>query len=285
MQETVRSVVKTWELDALEHFTTAFYYRALSTATMRMTALLGYQPCSRAAPWTEYSWTKFLRELRAGDAYHVTSGLIEADATSCTLGHRLVNSETGALCTTFLQRLSRPPRFNGRLDCIEWPDDEPERRASLAEAARWVPASTTVVRPEDLDAAGRLDLSALIHFTSDANVQFQNALGMTSSYMRDNRIGYSTAEYQLSLRTAPPPVGTALEIRSTIAHLGRSSLWFVHDIFDASEDIPLGRLTQMGVHLDLVARRPSPVPAAIRERAEVLMGEPAAAQPSALPDE
>jgi acyl-CoA thioesterase FadM len=272
MQETVRSVVKTWELDAVQHFTTAFYYKALSSATMAMLSQLGHEPCAADAPWTQSCWTRFLRELRVGDAYHVMSGLVDADDTSCTLGHQLFNSETGELCTTFLQRLSKPPMGARADDRVEWPERASERQAVVAEGASWERTAAGVVRPEELDGSGRQDLSALIHMFSDSNIQLQNALGMTSSYMRDEAIGYSTAEYQLEMQCPPPAAGTRLEVSSTVAHLGTSSLWFVHQMNDATADAPLARLVQLGVHLDTSARKPSAVPEFIRERAMALMG-------------
>ncbi len=272
MQETVRSVVKTWELDAVAHFTTAFYYKALSSATMAMLSQLGHEPCAADAPWTQNCWTRFLKELRGGDAYHVTSGLVDADDASCTLGHQLFNSETDELCTTFLQRLSKPPAGERAAQRVEWSERASERQAEVAEGASWQRTAASVVRPEELDGSGRLDLSALIHVFSDSNIQLQNALGMTSSYMRDEAIGYSTAEYQLEMQCPPPVAGTRLEVSSTVAHLGTSSLWFVHQMNDTTAGAPLARLVQLGVHLNTSARKPSPVPEPIRKRALELMG-------------
>jgi acyl-CoA thioesterase FadM len=70
----------------------------------------------------------------------------------------------------------------------------------------------------------------------------------------------------------PPTLGTALETRTTVAHLGRTSIWFLHEIHDATRDQPFATLAQFGVHLDMAARRPAPVPEPIRKRAEALMG-------------
>jgi acyl-CoA thioesterase FadM len=272
MQETVRSVVKAWELDAVEHFTTAFYFRALSTASMRMLAELGWEASDAAAPWTAHCWTRFLKELNAGDAYHVLSGLVEAKDGGILLGHQLFNSETDELCTSFLQRLTGKPNSNSLPEIIDWPERASERRAEAGATAQWVETAKTVIRPEDLDGRGLHDLTALIHHSSDANVQVQNAIGMSSSYMRENRIGYSTAEYQLSCDSPPPTLGTALETRTTVAHIGRTSLWFLHEIHDASRDRPFATLAQFGVHLDMAARRPAPLPDSIRKHAQALMG-------------
>ena len=272
MRETLRSVVKPWELDSVEHFTTAYYFRALSTASMRMLGELGWEASDGATPWTQYCRARFFKELNKGDAYHVDSGLVETDRDSFLLGHNLYNSETGVLCTSFLQQLKGAPNTEDLPELIDWPDREPERTAEVGAAAQWTETSKTVVRPENLDGRGLLDLDALIHHCSDANVQIQNAIGMTSSYMRDNRIGYSTAEYHLNCAAPPPPLGTALETRTTVAHLGRTSLWMVHEIHDASRNKPFATLAQFGVHLDMEARRPAPVPEPIRKNVKVLMG-------------
>ena len=87
---------------------------------------------------------------------------------------------------------------------------------------------------------------------------------MTSSYMRENAIGYSTVDYQLTMERPPPGVGTRLEVSTTVAHLGNSSLWFVHEMSDATASAPFARLTQMGVHLDTSARKASALPEPIR---------------------
>ena len=273
MRETLRGVVKPWELDSVEHFTVAYYFKALSSATMRMCTSLGWAAADPAGPWTEYCWARFLKEMRKGDAYHVLTGVIEAGDASVLLGHRLFNSESDEICTTFFQRLrgGATSKFGGEL--IAWPERVPERRAKATRAAQWVTTSTAMVRPEDLDSTGRLDLTAFIHIASDANVHIQNAIGMTSSYMRENRIGYSTAEYQLEFFSVPPGLGTAINTKSTVAHLGRSSLWFLHEFHDTTQNRNLARLAQFGVHLDMATRRPSPVPDAIRARAQALMGE------------
>lgn len=274
MRETLRSYVKPWELDAVDHFTVAFYCRAVSSATMRLLVELGWELRDPDLPWTKSCWTRFFKELQGGDAYHVLSGVIEAGDEEIVLGHKLINSEHDELCTTFVQRLHGGAKSAARADAAsDFPEREPARRAEPGPQSNWVRTATTLVRPEDLDPAGRMDLSAFIHHASDANVQVQNAIGMTSSYMRESRIGYATAEYQLTFLSAPPPLGTAIETKSTVAHIGNSSLWFVHRFHDASNDQPLAELAQMGVHLDLAARRPSPVPDHIRERVAALIGE------------
>ena len=55
-----------------------------------------------------------------------------------------------------------------------------------------------VVRPEEVDWSGQLDLSGYIHRFSAANQNIQTRFGMSRSYADQNRIGFSTFECQLS---------------------------------------------------------------------------------------
>lgn len=268
MIETVRSIVHAWECDSVQHFTTAYYFRALSSATAMMSRTLGLESEEATEPWTRACWTKFTKELRAGDAYHMTSGVIAVQDDAVQLGHKLFNSETGDICTSFVQTIATSHRPRGALAQIEWEERTPQRQVLVKPDAKSFRTSGGVVRPEDVDWSGRLDLSTLIHFASDANVQFQNRIGMTSSYMRENKAGFSTAEYQLTVHEPPPRSGVSVEVKSTLAHIGRTSLSFVHDLYEAEGGRKLASLAQLGVHLDLVSRRPSPVPDQIRSRVQ-----------------
>lgn len=265
--ESVRGVVYTWDCDAVEHFTTAAYFKKLSSATARLLQRLGHRIDDAGAPWTQACRARFIKELRVGDVYHIRSGVVGNSNGSLVLGHKLFNSETDALCTTFLQTLSAGAKSDAAAMRIEWDDDEPARDADHRRAAHWIPTSAAIVRPEDVDWAGRFDLGALINQLSAANIQCQTGFGMSPSYMRAERRGYSTAEYQLALYKVPPGAGAVLDSRSAVVHVGRTSLWFMHELYDRRDDTLFARLAQLGVHLDLDARKPSPLPDAIRTRA------------------
>lgn len=265
--ETVRSVVYTWDCDAVEHFTTAAYFKKLSSSTMRMLRLLGINLDDPLIPWTETCRARFFKELHVGDVYHVAAGVVETGTDFVLLGHRLFNSENGELCTTFLQKLAGGAKSDAAPFQIEWEDPEPSRKPDPDKASAWLRSSASIVRPDEVDWAGRFDLGALINQLSAANIQSQTAVGMSPSYMRSNRKGYSTAEYQLQVFKMPPGVGVQLESRSAIAHVGRTSIWFVHELYDCEDEKLFARLGQLGVHLDLDARKPSPLPDEIRERA------------------
>ena len=265
MIETYRSMVHPWECDTVDHFTTAFYFAAFGNAHWHLLQRLGLDSKAIAALEPTGCRTRFMRELRAGETYHIVSGVL--DPSRARLGHQLVNSETGELCATHAQDFAGDI---GRHEPIDWPDERPLDEIDFASPAVWSPTAANVVHARDLDQSGRLSLSALIHCASDANVQFQNRIGMTSSYMRDNLIGFATMAYTMAFDRLPRAPGTVIRIESALARLGRTSLGIAHRVVDGLTGAPVATIAQFGVHFDRKARRPAEIPDHIRKTAEAL---------------
>ena len=267
MIETYRSIVHAWECDSVDHFTTAYYFAAFGTANWHLLQRLGLEPAGIAALEPLSCQARFMRELRAGDPYHIVSGVLDQGPSMARLGHRLFNSETGAPCATFAQD------FSGEIEKgepIDWPDERPMDEVSFDKLAVWSPTAVNIVHARDLDQSGRLSLATLIHCASDANVQFQNRIGMTSSYMHENLIGFATMAYRIGIARLPRETGAVVEIESALAHLGRSSLCFAHRVVDGRSRAPIATVAQFGVHFDRKARRPAEIPDHIRKTAQGL---------------
>lgn len=262
MIETYRSMVHPWECDTVDHFTTAFYFAAFGSANWHLLQHSGLDPGAIAALEPIGCQTRFMRELRAGDTYHIVSGVL--DTAPARLGHQLFNSETAELCATHAQDFAGDI---ARLEPIDWPDERPIDEIDFACLSVWSPTAANVVHARDLDHSGRLSLSALIHCGSDANVQFQNRIGMTSSYMRDNRIGFATMAYKMGFDRLPRAPGTVIRIESALAHLGRTSFAIAHRVVDGGTGTPVATIAQFGVHFDRKARRPAEIPDHIRQQA------------------
>lgn len=93
---------------------------------------------------------------------------------------------------------------------------------------------------------------------------------MTGEYMETNRRGFSTFELVLRISGAPR-LGDPYLVETGIAHLGSSSIRFLHRMSDPRTGNELARLSQFGVQLDLDARRPAPLPDQIRAAAAPLV--------------
>ena len=274
MTETLRSIVHPWECDSVEHFTTGYYFRAYSCAQWHLLQLLGFSEHEMAAMRPHSCRTGFSRELRAGDPYHIESGVLEQGSGGLTVGHRLYNSETGRLGSTHIQTFGGELRPVAAAHLIDWEEQDPGPEIEFDRYSVWSTTGQSVVREWDLDHTGLLDLSSLIHHTSDANVQFQNMIGMTSSYMVEKHIGFATFAYRIRIHELPRRPGTIMRTETALAHLGRSSLWFAHRVINKSENSPIADVGQLGVHFDRVGRLPATIPDEIHQRAQSLLGRP-----------
>ena len=261
--ETFRGDVSTWEVDATEHFTVAYYYEKFEAATWRFLCQAGVDP---AAARTTEALTHYKAELRDRDIYKIETALIGAGETP-TIAHKLFNADTGALCTTMQQTLAGVS-LTGQP--VEWDGDEREDRPMPGGDASWVPALRDIARPGEADWAGNLSLPGYVHRFSTANSFIMSALGMTPDYMTKNRLGLSTFEFQLIFQSQAKP-GDMIDVESCIAHIGGSSMRFCHRMRNAETGADIAGLSQFGVQLDLDARRPSRVADDVREQAKAFL--------------
>lgn len=267
--ETFRSNVFPWETDFVEHFTVAYYYEKFAQAGDRAVLALGQDP---SATHTVDWYTRYQRELRAGDCYHILSAPISAEEGDLVIGHKLFDSATHELCATTEQTVIGA---SAPADALAvWDGPAREARTQPAWGPGWVRTATDTVIPRDLDRSGKLGVDAMIHRFSAAIVQTLTRAGMTPAYLRDNRIGYSTFEFQLRV-VEPAGLGEAVDCHSCFAQVGRSSMRMVHRLTRSSDDALIAEMSQFGVHLDMAARRPSQIPEDLAERAKAIMAKPA----------
>src|SRR5713101_5746835 len=119
--ETYRGTVFRWEVDANDHFTVAYYLSRFADAATALLHTLGVGPAPTLDCYIRYS-----RELRV-------------DADGLRLGHKLLESTEGALCTTVEHRLA----------VTLTPE---QRRAAEARRAAWDgPPRETRPRPKTLE--------------------------------------------------------------------------------------------------------------------------------------
>jgi acyl-CoA thioesterase FadM len=274
--ETWRGTVAPWECDITEHFTIAYYLDRVDQAEASLAAALGLGDMLRSGGFPRRFNLRFIRELRAGDSFHVESAAIAADP-ALRLGHRFVDSVNGEPVTWIEEMWDLP---SGRLieaqrEAIArrleaWPGPATEAKPEPKSMAGAIPSARGRARPGDLDEHGRFSLAAFVHRFTDALLQATAAIGMTGDYMTANRRGFSTFELMLSV-TGGPRVGGSFFVETGITHLGSSSVRVLHRMADPESGSEFARLGQFGVQLDLDARRPTPLPDEIRARAAALL--------------
>ncbi len=285
--ETYRGGVYRWEVDHNDHLTVAYYFTRLADAGLGLLDALGlgagYAEREGRACVTVDCYVRYLRELRVGDIMHAESGVIAVEPDALVLGHRLFDSESGALCATAEQRVHHV-ELRSRKSIAFYAE---QRRAAEARRIAWdgpprelrpQPRSLEgsrdtardTVKPPELDVFGQVALPHYILRFSAANSHTIAALGMTPGYMRAERRGFSTFEFQLALAGALRP-GDPVRVRSAVLHVGRSSMRLWHVMTNERTGERVASLEQLGVHLDMDTRRSTPLPDALREKAKAIL--------------
>jgi acyl-CoA thioesterase FadM len=284
--ETYRGTVYRWELDNVDHFTVGFYFQRFADATLSLLESVDLGPpymarTGRGAVPVD-AYVRYLRELKVGDLLHVESGVIAVEGDDIVTVHRLFDSDVAEVCATVELRtrhvelagrvpvpLTAAQQAAARARQVAWDEPPRERRAVPDGDAGFVDAGREYVKPWEIDAYGQCAMSFYVHRFAAANGHAIAAFGMTPAYQRDLRRGFSTFEFQLAflgdLRAGDPVV-----VRAGLLHVGTSSLRVFHRMSNPRTGELVATLDQFGVHLDLDARRPAPLPDDLKARAQAM---------------
>ena len=285
--ETYRGSVFRWEVDHNDHFTVAYYFSRIADAGLGLLDAIGLGPAyvervGRACV-TADCYVRYTHELRVGDIMHVESGVIGVEPDALVLGHRLLNSESGEVGTTVEQRVCHVDLKNRKAVAfyaeqrsaaetrrVPWDGPPRELRPRPSGLEGFRDSARDTVKPSELDVFGQCALSHYIHRFSAANSHAIAALGMTPGYMRTERRGFSTFEFQLAL-DGPLRPGDSVRVRSALLHVGSSSMRLLHVMTNERSGERVATLEQFGVHLDMDARRPMPLPDELRAKAKQIL--------------
>jgi acyl-CoA thioesterase FadM len=285
--DTYRGTVFPWETDIVEHLTVAYYFERFADATLNLLDGLGlgadYMAAQRRACVTVDCYVRYMHELRGGDILHISSAVIGVEEAGLRLGHRVFNSESGALCATMEQQTAHvqlgsrtpapmPPRSRRAAEAgrVAWDGPPRETRWQPEGTEGFLDSARDTVKPWEIDVFGQSALPFYIHRFSAGGIQAFAAFGMTPAYMREQRRGMSTFEFQLEFR-GELHAGDPVRVRTGLLHLGRSSIRVLHRMFNGRTGALVASLDQFGVHLDVDARRPTPMPDALRERGRSIL--------------
>ena len=227
--ETYRGAVARWEVDDVDHFTVAFYFDRLEHAMLGLLETVGlgpdYMARARHGCVPVDTFVRYMRELRVGDILHVESGVIDADEAGLHVGHKLFDSETRTVCASFEQRLAHvalPGRTPVALSAaqrqaiearrVSWDGPAREPRRAPQALAGFLDSGRDVVKPIELNLAGESALSHYVHRFSAAGGHLMSDIGFTPAYMRNERRGFSTFEFQMTFG-GPLLPGTPVQVK------------------------------------------------------------------------
>lgn len=285
--ESYRGAVMPWECDIVEHFTIAYYFERFGDANLALMEHVGigkpYREKERKAVAAVHCHVRFMEEMRSGDVLHLESGIIGVEGKAVRMGHRVINSATGAVTTTLEQTsihfdmnarksVALPPE---RRDSImefhvPWDAPAPEERPQPESDEKLFDSVRDTAKPQEIDVLGHISFQYYVHRFSMAAMQAMAAFGMTPDYMRKQRHGMSTFEIDLRfLRELH--AGDLVGVRSGLVHLGKSSFRLFHRMTNLRTGEVSAEMSQFGAHLDMDARRTAPLPDDLRKRAEALL--------------
>jgi acyl-CoA thioesterase FadM len=133
-----------------------------------------------------------------------------------------------------------------------------------------ISADSHITEPPDtytarIDARFRDRAPRLIHDAKRGDLFVIDGLDM-----RTEERGLSTFEFQLTI-AGPLRTGQLVRVQSALVHVGNSSLRLFHRMTNARTGDEIAILEQSGVHLDREARRPTPLPDALRAKTRAML--------------
>ena len=135
--ETYRGAVYRWEVDHNDHLTVAYYFARIADAGLGVLEAIGlganYVTRAQRACVPADFYVRYSRELRVGDILHIQSGVVGVEPAGLVLGHKLLNSETGEVCTTVEQRVGHRELAGGA--AVELTGEQ--RRSAEARRVAW----------------------------------------------------------------------------------------------------------------------------------------------------
>jgi len=283
-----RGNANAWECDELGHLNVRFYLAKAMEAVEDLAERLGmreaFSPRATATLVPSAIHIRFLAETRPGAPLLIEGAVVGRSMTSVDVALVMTNASTGDAVAGFQFRLDHaspatrrvfawPGRFDDAFDAHSAPaPDAAQPRGLAAAAPAFQPKPDEAarlgmeltgrgrIRPDDLDAFGRLraDLllgkvsSSVIHFSRGfPEVWSAHAAGDAST------VGAALLECRIDvLRT--PRLGEGWMMRSGLAAAGPKVRRLVHWIYDPETGDPLWSVEGIACGMDLSARRLRP---------------------------
>ena len=287
--ETYRGAVMPVHCDVVEHMTIASYYERLADAYVSFTERMGlgaeFRKNERRAFAAVRTFSSLKQELRAGDTLHMEGGVAGAEGKLLRFCNNIFNTATGDLVSTFeshaihfdldgRRAVEIPAETRAKIDAhlVDWESPIVDRWYPETTEG-FIPTLRDSVKMWELDILGHLSAHFYIQRFSQACMQAMTAVGMTPHYNRDNRRNMST--FELDVRYLKElHGGDTVTVKSAVTDIGNSSIRFVHSMIKEATGETVATMSQYGAFLDMDARKSTPMPDDIRQKAQALLVTP-----------
>ncbi len=127
------------------------------------------------------------------------------------------------------------------------------------------------VYPWHCDHMGHMNIMWYVGKFDEASWNLLARLGLTPAYLRDGQRGMVAVQQIISYKRELM-AGDIVEVRSRILEVGKTSLRFVHEMYNAATGEIASVCELVGVHIDRTLRRPSPFPHEVRQAVRAELG-------------
>lgn len=128
---------------------------------------------------------------------------------------------------------------------------------------------STVVAPDWIDVNEHMNARYYTIVIYNAHALFSEYVGIGEEYVRNNRCGKSVVESHL-IYERELLLGDRIEVASRLLAVSDKRLHFYHEVFNVDRGYRAAVGEQLDIHVDLTARRASPLPADLRARLETI---------------
>ncbi|MBV8066335.1 MAG: acyl-CoA thioesterase [Candidatus Eremiobacteraeota bacterium] len=129
------------------------------------------------------------------------------------------------------------------------------------------------VYPWQCDHVGHMNVMWYVGKFDEASWHLMAAVGITPTYMREHMRGMAGVQQNITYKRELF-AGNIVEIYSHLVSIADRKLVWVHEMRDAESDEVCAICELTAVYIDRTARRATPFPAEIRERAREMLDSP-----------
>jgi acyl-CoA thioester hydrolase len=271
------------------HLNVRFYVAHAMEGLAGVAAMLGmdraFSPRATSTLVVREHHIRFLREARAGDALHMTAGILEIDEQGATVLQILRHSGSGEVSAVFHTRLVHARAADG--EPFAWPkaglarasevmvevppglgprsltpgEAPPEISRQRAERLGLVRYAAGAFGPQECDAFGRVFAHHVMARIGDGAAQAigaaRDAVGPVSPEGRP--VGLAVVEYRLIYFDAPH-AGDRYDVRSGLRQAEARRLGWSHWMLDPDSGRPWAIAIGLLVPFDLDARKTISLP-------------------------
>jgi acyl-CoA thioester hydrolase len=126
------------------------------------------------------------------------------------------------------------------------------------------------VYPSQCDHMGHMNVAFYVAKFDEATWQLLNAIGLTPSRLRKERVGMAGVEQHIEYKRELY-AGDVVSVTTTVLEIRDKAIRFAHEMTNDETGEPAARMVVVAVHLDAAARKARAFPEDVRDRARAMI--------------